>query len=235
MECHNRDPMLQLMGLPFSAHTRKVILALRHKHVPFQLTPVVPIKDPPPEFLRHSPLRKIPVLVDGDWSVPDSSVICAWLERVHPEPRLYPAEPRAYAKALWIEELVDGDLQHAVLHDVLRPVKLAPVLFGQAPDRARVQAVVDDVIPPKLDGLQAQLEGDYAVGDAPSLADFTLASILVNYHYAGFDLDPGRFARLRAWLRGILRLELVAAVLAEEAGPARDIGFDVDRVRDLAA
>jgi glutathione S-transferase len=226
--------MLTLMGLPFSAHIRKVIFALRHKSVPFELEPVVPIKDPPEAFLRRSPLRKIPVLVDGDWSVPDSSVICAWLERVHPSPSIYPADPRAYAQALWLEELVDGSLQHDVLHGVMRPLKIAPAVFGQQPDLERVRAVVDDVIPPQLDVVQRLITGPHAAGDALSIADLTITSILVSYFYSGVDLDRDRFAPLLRWLRGIVRHATVAAVLADEAEPAAQFGLDVERVRGLA-
>jgi glutathione S-transferase len=73
------------------------------------------------------------------------------------------------------------------------------------------------------------------VGDALSIADLTLASILINYFYSGVDLDRDRFDGLLAWLRGILRHETVAAVLADEAKPAADLGLDVERVRALAS
>jgi glutathione S-transferase len=222
--------MLKLMGLPFSAHTRKVMLAMRHKQVEFELVPVVPIKDPPAEFLQRSPLRKIPVLLDGDWSIPDSSVICAWLERVHPSPSLYPTEARAYAEALWLEELVDGSLAHDVLHGVMRPLKIDPVVLGKQPDRAQAQGIIDDVIPPKLDVIQRALQGTYAVGDALSIADLAIASILINYFYSGVDLDRDRFARLLTWFRGTLRHPTFARVLADEREAAAKVGLAVDAV-----
>ena len=40
----------------------------------------------------------------------DSSVICAYLERIHPMPALYPMDPVEYAKALWFEEYGDSEL-----------------------------------------------------------------------------------------------------------------------------
>jgi len=37
-------------------------------------------------------------------------VICAYLERTHPNPPLYPSDPYDYARALWFEEYADGGL-----------------------------------------------------------------------------------------------------------------------------
>jgi len=41
---------LTIYGVPFSVHTRKVILASRIKSIPHQVTPVIPvIPDNPPQ------------------------------------------------------------------------------------------------------------------------------------------------------------------------------------------
>lgn len=82
------DTVLKPLGIPFSAHTRKVIINLIEKDLEFELTPVVPIVDegptaPPPDWAQLSPLRLIPVLRDGDLSLADSSVINMYLDRKH--------------------------------------------------------------------------------------------------------------------------------------------------------
>lgn len=71
--------------------------------------------NPPPAWAELSPLGKIPVPLTGELDLVDSSVICQYLERVHPTPALYPSEPAAFARALWLEELVDGGLAPHVL------------------------------------------------------------------------------------------------------------------------
>ena len=82
--------MLKFHGLPFSAHTRKVIIAALEKGLPYELQPVVPVAAPgtpgaPPAHWRDwSPLGKIPVLQDGPVTLADSSVIALYLERVQP-------------------------------------------------------------------------------------------------------------------------------------------------------
>lgn len=225
--------MLEIHGLPFSAHTRKTLIVARHKGLEVSLVPVVPIKDPPADWPQRSPLGKIPVLVDGDFTIPDSSVICAYLERLRPTPSIYPEAPRAYARALWIEEYIDGSLAQDVLAGVLVPLKIAPALFGRAPDHAAAERVITEVIPPKLDYLQRAIDGAFVVGDGLSVADVTLLSILVNYLYAGARLDRGRHPELLRWLGQILRHPSVRPQIAGEFGAVRDFGFDAEAVASL--
>src|SRR5262245_56029854 len=101
--------MLTIHGVPISVHTRKVIVAAIEKQVPYRNDPVIPFK-PPAGWNELSPTRKIPVVTDGDLILRDSAAICAYLERVHPSPALYPADARAYAEALWFEEYAGGTL-----------------------------------------------------------------------------------------------------------------------------
>src|SRR5262245_55148813 len=106
--------MLKIHGVPISVHTRKVIATAIKKNVKFEVDPVIPL-NPPPGFRDISPLGKIPVITDGKFSLADSSVICAYLERLHPEPSIYPKSAQDYAQALWIEEYVDSTLSQDVL------------------------------------------------------------------------------------------------------------------------
>jgi glutathione S-transferase len=89
------------------------MVALAEKGIAYEHDPVVPAIAPP-EFKRVSkdvsPLGRIPAYSDGDFSLADSSVIIAYLERVKPSPALYPSDTRAYVRALWFEEFGDGGL-----------------------------------------------------------------------------------------------------------------------------
>src|SRR5713226_5997898 len=91
-----------LYGVNASPFVRKVRVALAEKNVPYEHEVVIPV-NVSPEFRKMSPLGKIPALRDGDKALSDSSVICAYLERAHPTPALYPADPYEYARALWFE------------------------------------------------------------------------------------------------------------------------------------
>ena len=53
--------MLKIYGVPFSAHTRKVLIGVLEKRLEFELIPVVPLA-PPAGWRDISPLGLIPVL-----------------------------------------------------------------------------------------------------------------------------------------------------------------------------
>src|SRR5262245_32461055 len=106
--------MLIIYGVPFSAHTRKVIITALEKGLSYELVPVVPLS-PPKGWADLSPLGLIPVIQDGGTTLADSSVIGLYLEKQYPEPPFYPSEPAALGRSLWIEEFVDGGLAPHVL------------------------------------------------------------------------------------------------------------------------
>ncbi|MDD9943722.1 MAG: glutathione S-transferase family protein [Myxococcales bacterium] len=219
--------MLQIYGVPFSAHTRKVIVAAHHKRLPFELSQLVPLTPDLPEwFLRASPLRQIPVVVHGGRTIADSSVIALYLDRVAPERPLYPEAPDDYAKALFIEELVDGALAKHVLHGVLFQRVFGPRFLGLTPDRDLITRSLEEHIPLRLADLEARLEGDWFAG-AFSYADITVASMLLNFHYAGEQVSRDTHPRLHALLRRALLHEPFATALRAEAPAARGL-HDLD-------
>ena len=98
-----------LHGAPLSPFVRKARVALAEKGVDYELDPLVPfgVAD---EYKKLSPLKKIPCWEEGDFALPDSSAIVAYLERIQPEPSLYPQDPKQFARALWYEEYADTKL-----------------------------------------------------------------------------------------------------------------------------
>src|SRR4051794_31734395 len=143
--------MIKVYGVPFSAHTRKLLVGLNEKEVGYELEPLVPLLPKLPEpFLRASPLKKIPVLVHGDVALADSSVIALYLDRIHPERPLYPRDPALYGRALWIEEFVDGGLAEHVLHGLLFQRKIGPAFLSTKPDEALIATSLTEKIPAPL-------------------------------------------------------------------------------------
>ena len=84
---------LIVYGANVSPFVRKVRVVLAEKGQDYKLEPVNPFA-PPPEFLKISPLKRIPVLLDTDLpepnTLPDSSAISDYLEHKFPKPALYP-------------------------------------------------------------------------------------------------------------------------------------------------
>ena len=75
---------MKILGIPLSPYVRKVVVDLNIKGIDYEIQPVLPGSDDP-DFRAVSPLGKIPVLIDDDLSIPDSSVICEYLEEAYPE------------------------------------------------------------------------------------------------------------------------------------------------------
>lgn len=90
----------------------KAEIALREKGLDFELV-MVPFEmktlyEPKhSEVLRINPKRQVPVLIDGDLELFDSTQIFEYLETVKPEPALWPAEPKARARARLLEHKSD--------------------------------------------------------------------------------------------------------------------------------
>ena len=209
---------LVLHGAPVSPFVRKVRIALVEKNVPHELVPVVPF--PPanatPEFRRMSPLGKIPAISDGDFAISDSSVICAWLERRHPTPLLYPSDANDFARALWFEEHADSRLLEAI-GPVFFQRFVRKLVFGQEPDEAIVRKALDEALPPALDYLEGQLDGvEWLVGGRFTIADVATASMLQQLRHAGETVDAGRWPRLAAYAERALARPSFKTCLADE-------------------
>jgi len=209
---------LVLHGAPASPFVRKVRVALIEKGIPYELVPVVPF--PPanatPEFRRMSPLGKIPALSDGDFGISDSSVICAYLERIHPAPPLYPSDPKDYARALWFEEFADSRLVEAIAPVFFQRV-VRKLIFKQEPDEELVRKALGEALPPALDYLEGQLEGvEWLVGGRFTIADIAVASLLQQLRHAGAPVDAARWPRVAAWSEQVLSRPSFKGCIAEE-------------------
>jgi len=210
---------LVLHGASASPFVRKVRVALIEKGIPYELVPVVPF--PPanatPEFRRMSPLGKIPALSDGDFGISDSSVICAYLERIHPAPPLYPSDPKDYARALWFEEFADSRLVEAIAPAFFQRV-VRKLIFKQEPDEELVRKALDESLPPALDYLERQLDGvEWLAGGRFSIADIAVASMLQQLRHAGAPVDAARWPRVAAWSERVLSRPSFKGCIAEEA------------------
>ena len=219
--------MFKLYGVPFSAHTRKVILAANEKKIEFELVPTVPL-DPPDGWRDLSPTGKIPVLADNGFNLADSSAICAYLEKKYPQPSIYPSEPQDFARALWLEEFVDGSLQQHILEGFLLETVFAPLFLKRETNWDIVKESLDVHIPRGFSYLESQTGGEgFLVGTRLSIADIALASILINFNYGGQKVDEARFPKLASWFRDILRHPTIRETLGREVEAVRQIqGMD---------
>jgi glutathione S-transferase len=147
-------------------------------------------------------MGKIPILRDGELVVPDSSVICAYLEKKYPSPALYPADPADFAKALFLEEYADTAM-FSVLSPVLFERVVKPRVFQQAPDEARVAEQLEK-LPPVLDYLESQLpEAGATLLARFCIADAALGAHLGTLTLSGVSIDTARWPRVERYYQAL--------------------------------
>ena len=224
--------MIKIYGVPFSVHTRKVIVAAIEKKLPYENEAVIPF-NPPPGWGDLTPTGKIPAFTDGDVTLCDSSVICAYLERKHPTPALYPSDTHGYVQTLWFEEYADGTIFRELIHGLFFNQVIRPKILNQAGDQSAIDAILKDTVPAVFGYLEKSLAANYATGNRFTLADVALVSNLINFHYLGYRIDA-RFPKLAAYFERIIAHPSVAAALKAEQGAAAGLGLDRSFLR-LAA
>jgi len=195
--------MPTLYGAPVSPFVRKVIVALAEKGIAYDHDPVVPAVAPP-QFNRVSrevsPLGRIPAYRDGDFTIADSSVILAYLERVKPSPALVPAETRDFARALWFEEYGDGGLAPIIGTKIFFQKVVGPALFKQPTDEAIVNNAINQELPPMFDYLESQATSDWLVGGQFSVADIGIGTHFAQASFVGLSPDAKRWPKLSAYV-----------------------------------
>jgi glutathione S-transferase/RNA polymerase-associated protein len=101
--------MVTIYEHPLSPYAQKVKIALREKGVAFDLA--LPgglgAGGAAGDFARANPRAEVPVLIDGDVEIFDSTIILEYIEDKWPAPTLLPPTPAARAKVRMIEEVMD--------------------------------------------------------------------------------------------------------------------------------
>jgi glutathione S-transferase len=191
---------LALYGHPFSSYTQKVLIALYENAIPHEFRCLGP--DTPQhaaEWLGRWPMRKFPLLVDGERNVAETSIIIEYLQLAHPGPvRLLPAEPMAALDVRFLDRFFD-------LH-VMTPVQHAVngALSGDADKRRDGLAFAAEKLDMAYAWLEQQLAGrTWATGAGFTLADCAAAPSLFYADWthpisAGYPLLRAYRARLLA-------------------------------------
>jgi glutathione S-transferase len=210
---------LKILGGNVSPYVRKVRAFCAEKGIPYELVPINPF-GPPEGWREISPLGKFPALDHDGRIVNDSSVICAYLEKIHPEPALYPKDAYDYARAAWLEEYVDGGIVPTAGPQVFQAVVLRPLMARKPVEPEAIEAaqkVVEEKLEPLFAYLEAQLGGnEFFVGGRLSIADLAVATVFVNLRHAGFPPDPARFPKLAAFVERMHSRPSFKACIEEE-------------------
>ncbi|MGH8260632.1 MAG: glutathione S-transferase family protein [Steroidobacteraceae bacterium] len=107
--------MLELYHHGSSACAAKARFALEEKHLPWtgHLVDILRGEQFRPDFTALNPKAVVPVLVHDGWVLPESTVICEYLEQAFPDSPIYPRSARARAAVRLWTKAVDEELHPA--------------------------------------------------------------------------------------------------------------------------
>ena len=168
-----------------SPYAMSVFVALREKAVPFQVVPLdlAAGNSRTGEFAAASITQRVPTLVDGTFTVSESSAIAEYLDEAYPGPRLYPSGLQARARARQVQAWLRSDLM------ALRQERSTEVVFRAPVDQplsAAARAAADKLIA----GASALLaHGGPHLFDTWCIADVDLA-LMLNRLVRNGDIVP---------------------------------------------
>jgi len=188
-----------LIGNPVSPYVRKVLVACAVKGLQPRLDPIVPYMGTD-EFTQVSPLRRVPVWIDDQVTLSDSTVILEYLEERWPEPSMMPDSPADRAHARWLEEFADSRMADAFIWKLFYQSIIAPFVWGEETDQAVVEKVRTVDGPQIFDYIESQLPAEGFLFGRLTNADVALAVTFANARWSRFEPDPVRWPKLVAWL-----------------------------------
>jgi glutathione S-transferase len=210
---------MKLYSGPLSLFARKVEIALREKGLAFDRE-MVPFSQSTgyapkhPAVLAANPKGQVPVLIDGDLTLFDSTLIIEYLEEAYPQPPLFPAGAKARARCRLLELTADE-----ILLAPLRQLMHRSEPPHPDADRRRLREVeaegAEDKLRAHFRALEAQLAGPYFCGDF-SVADIGLFMMVLytqRLHGPGLEATPA----LAQWYARVAARPAVAVAAAEIA------------------
>lgn len=235
---------IQILGTPVSPFVRKALAVLELKGVPYEIDPIVAFYTDE-RFLKFNPLRRIPVLINGDTVVVDSSVIAAYLEDKFPSPSVLPPSPEARAKTRWLEEFADTRMADVFLWRCFNAVVIKPGVWGEERDLESYRATLAGPVVEIMDYLESIAPEDGFVCGEFALGDIAVAVMFRNMRYARWTPDDTKWpktarwiarceahpvlAKLNGWADGI-----ISTPVPEQRARAIDVGVPVAPVSLLA-
>lgn len=206
---------MKIYGSTISPFVRKAVVFAEEKGLAVELVPTAP-GETSPAFRAISPFGQIPALVDGDYTLADSTAIVTYLEAKHAEPALIPADPQARGRVIWFDELADT-IVFGVGRAMLFNRVVGPLFRGGAGDAAVADAAERDQWPAILAYVNGAIGGRaFLVGDTLTLADIAIASAFGSALHACAPVDATAYPDLARYLDTMLARPAFATRLAGE-------------------
>jgi glutathione S-transferase len=200
--------MIRLYDYPDCPFAQKVRVVLAEKDLEFEkiLIDLRKGEQKSPEFLKLNPYGKVPVLIDDDVVVYDSTIINEYLDEEYPIPALMPEDSQGKAQVRTLEDYCDNSFippTTVLLAQALKPE-------GER-DEPRVEQAREELrrclyyLREKLDGRQ------YLVGSQFTLADAAFAPRMIVLGRLGFEFEPA-LAPVQQWVERIRARPSVASL-----------------------
>jgi glutathione S-transferase len=191
--------MLTLYDYPDCPFSQKVRVVLAEKDLEYEkiFVDLRKQEQKSPDFLRLNPYGKVPVLIDEDEVIYESTVINEYLDDEYPIPRLMPEDSGGRARVRLLEDYCDNAFIPATT------TLLAQLRKTEAErDAQRVEQARED-LRRGLYYLSDRLGGhDYLVGKEFTLADAAFAPRIMVIGRLGVELEPA-LSNVQAWIERI--------------------------------
>jgi glutathione S-transferase len=190
--------MRYLFHLPLSPYCRKVRLALAEKRLPFELR-VERVWEHDPEYLKLNPAGTVPALLeDNGFPIPDSGVICEYLDEAYPDTPLLGTTLGERVEVRRLVAWFDGKFAREVTENLNGQKYLKRIAGRGEPDATLLRAGYAN-LRDHLDHLCWLVENrNWLAGPNLSLADLAAAAHLSVLDFAG-DINWSKFEPARDW------------------------------------
>ncbi len=195
---------ITLYDCAFSPFARKVRMVLEYKGLAFDAIDGLHASNQE-SLVAVNVRREVPVLVDGDIVVVNSSHIVSYLEDAYPDVSVLPAQLAQRVNARNWERIADT---------VIDPIIVDISLWSWAERTDTPPAGLLEAARRDLDAVYRDMEsaltanGAFICG-AFSLADIALFPNLFSARHLGVGASPQQFPKVLAWLRQMADLPLV--------------------------
>ena len=196
---------MKLFTFATSPYARKAQIVLDYKGIPYEPLERCYSLDRKEDLRMASNRAEVPVLVlDDGRAIPDSTVICEYLEQVYPTPSIFPKDAYARSRMRLIEDLCDRTF------DAVGYGYYLGVLRKDAPEAEAMRQAATEECAKLLQVLERELgDNDYLCGDRPSVADF--CAICHVPMASAMRIDLKNTPKLAAWVRRMREIPAVAA------------------------
>ncbi len=199
--------MIVLYDFPECPYAQKVRIVLAEKELEFE-TRLVDLRkneQRSAEFLKLNPLGKVPVLVDEDAVIYDSTIINEYLNEEYPNPPLMPEDSYGRAKVRMNEDLAD------MLFTPRVELLQAELRRGEAErDGEKIRRLQNEILQ-LFRRLEHPLQSHRFVAGEFSLADAAFAPGILLLPKLGVEVDPS-LVNVQRWIKELHERASVQAV-----------------------